>query len=231
VEFMLLFREPEGAADRDPARMGEMKRYSGELAGRHLLRCGAPLERTWGAVVRVREGRAFVSDGPFAESKEVIGGFWIIDVADRAAALEVACGTPHAHYGRVEVHALRTRFASPDPAAGTPFLLAFRREPGQIPDDAKYHEMIAFSEDERREGTVFDIAPLASDPPAARIEPARGGKMLVTDGPFAESKEGVGGYALARAADRAAAIALAKRYPHARWGPVEVREILFFDPV
>jgi len=55
--------------------------------------------------------------------------------------------------------------------------------------------------------------------------------MFVTDGPFAETKDAIGGYSLVRATGRAAAIELAKRYPHARWGPVEVREILFFDPV
>src|SRR5438067_986591 len=70
---------------------------------------------------------------------------------------------------------------------------------------------------------------LARDPPRARIEP-RGGKALVTDGPFAEAKETVGGYGLVRVASRAEAIDLAKRYPHAKWGPVEVREIMFFDP-
>jgi hypothetical protein len=53
----------------------------------------------------------------------------------------------------------------------------------------------------------------------------------VTDGPFAESKEAIGGYGLVRVAGRGEAIELAKRFPHARWGPVEVREILFFDPV
>jgi hypothetical protein len=231
VEFMLLFAEPEGAVDRDPAGMAEMTRYSRELAGQRVLRCGAPLEATWGATVRVRDGQAFTSDGPFAESKEVVGGFWIIDVPDRAAAVEVARRSPHARHGAVEVHALRTRFPSADPEVGTPFLLAFRREPGLKPEEAKYQEMIAFSENLRREGTVFDIAPLASDPPPARIQPARGGRTLVTDGPFAESKEGIGGYALVRTADRAHAIELATRYPHARWGPVEVREILFFDPV
>jgi len=53
---------------------------------------------------------------------------------------------------------------------------------------------------------------------------------LVTDGPFAEAKEVVGGYNLVRAASRAEAIELAVRCPHAKWGSVEVREIMFFDP-
>jgi hypothetical protein len=53
----------------------------------------------------------------------------------------------------------------------------------------------------------------------------------VTDGPFAEAKEAVGGYSIVYAADRAEAVEIAKRSFHARWGPVEVREILYFDPV
>jgi hypothetical protein len=90
--------------------------------------------------------------------------------------------------------------------------------------------MMAFGQDLQRDGVLFDIAPLAADPPPARIE-SRGGRTLVTDGPFAESKEAIGGYALVRVAGRAQAIELAQRFPHARWGPIEVREILFLDPV
>jgi hypothetical protein len=52
----------------------------------------------------------------------------------------------------------------------------------------------------------------------------------VIDGPFAEAKEVVGGYNLVRAASRAEAIELAVRCPHARWGSIEVREIMYFDP-
>jgi hypothetical protein len=78
--------------------------------------------------------------------------------------------------------------------------------------------------------TLLETAPLAVDPPPARVE-GRVGKTLVTDGPFAEAKEAIGGYSLVRVEGRAAAIELAKRYPHARWGPVEVREILSFDRV
>jgi len=128
------------------------------------------------------------------------------------------------------VHRLLGRYTFIDSEKGLPFLLAFRMEPGLTPDGAKMQEMIAHGEELERQGKQFEIAPLADDPPPARIE-TRGKKGLVTDGPFAESKEAVGGYSFIRAADRAEAIEIAKRYPHAKWGPVEVREILFFDPV
>jgi hypothetical protein len=54
---------------------------------------------------------------------------------------------------------------------------------------------------------------------------------VVADGPFAESKEAIGGYGIVRVAGRRDAVEQATRWPHARWGPVEVREILFFDRV
>jgi hypothetical protein len=178
----------------------------------------------------VRAGTASVNDGPFAETKEVVGGFWVVEVANRAEAIEIARRCPHAQYGIVEVHPVQRRYTFTDVGEGTPFLLAFRMEPGLTDcDGAKLREMIAFGEALDRQGTLLETAPLAHDPPAARIE-ARGGKILVTDGPFAEAKEGVGGYSLVRVASRADAIELAKRYPHAKWGPVEVREIMYFDP-
>jgi hypothetical protein len=85
-------------------------------------------------------------------------------------------------------------------------------------------EMREFGDELVRRGIHVETAPLTSSPPPARIV-TRGVKTLVTDGPFAETKEAVGGYSVVRVADRAEAIALATRYPHAKWGPVEVREI------
>lgn len=52
------------------------------------------------------------------------------------------------------------------------------------------------------------------------------GKKLVTDGPFAETKEQLGGYYLVEAKDREEALALAARIPSVRWGAIEVRPII-----
>jgi hypothetical protein len=232
VEFLLLFTERKRGKPPEPSQLAAMKKLAGELAAEGKLRRGAPLgPDSAGARVRVREGKAFVSDGPFAESKEVVGGFWIIDVPGRAEAIEIAGRSPHARYGTVEVHRVQRRYTFTDAGEGTPFLLAFGREPGLTdPDGAKLREMIAFGEALARQGKLLETAPLDEEPPPARVE-ARGGKVLTTDGPFAEAKEAIGGYSLVRVAGHAEAIELAKRYPHARWGPVEVREILYFDPV
>jgi len=231
VEFMLLFMERRGGPPGEPGAFAEMKKFAAELASQGKLRRGAPLvAESAVARLRVRAGKPFVNDGPFAETKEVLGGFWIIEVASRAAAIELARRCPHAQYGVVEVHPVQWRDAVADPVEGIPFLFTFHMEPGLTdPDGAKMREMVGFSETLKRAGKFIETAPLAQDPPPARIE-ARGGKIVVTDGPFAETKEGVGGYGLVRVASRAAAIELAKRYPHAKWGPVEVREIMYFDP-
>ena len=128
------------------------------------------------------------------------------------------------------MHPSSSGWPLPIPGQGTPFLYAFRAEPGlEDADRAKLREMLDFTVSDEAGGRLLETAPLAAEPPPARVE-TRGGKILVTDGPFAEAKEIVGGYAVLRAASRAEAIEIAKRYPHAKWGPVELREIPFFDP-
>jgi len=57
----------------------------------------------------------------------------------------------------------------------------------------------------------------------------RDGKTLTTDGPFAETREQLGGYYLIEARDLDAALAIAARIPNARWGSIEVRPIWTYD--
>jgi hypothetical protein len=58
------------------------------------------------ATVRVRDGQEIVSDGPFAETKEQVGGYDIIECADLDEAIEVAAKHPVAGFGSVEVRPL-----------------------------------------------------------------------------------------------------------------------------
>jgi hypothetical protein len=53
--------------------------------------------------VQVRQGRAQVLDGPFAEAKEMIGGFFLLDCKTRAQALEIASRCPAAEWASIEV--------------------------------------------------------------------------------------------------------------------------------
>src|SRR5439155_1608966 len=111
------------------------------------------------------------------------------------------------------------------------FLLLFNERKGTPPPEAEGRAaMTKYSGELRSRGVLRRGGPLAPASAGAGVR-VREGKAFVTDGPFAETKDAIGGYSLVRATGRAAAIELAKRYPHARWGPVEVREILFLDPV
>jgi hypothetical protein len=56
--------------------------------------------------VRVRDGRTETMDGPFAETKERLGGYYIMDCADLDAALRFAAMIPGAHHGTVEIRPL-----------------------------------------------------------------------------------------------------------------------------
>lgn len=57
--------------------------------------------------VRVRDGRVSVTDGPFAETKEQLGGFHLIEARDLNEALRVAAGIPSARIGSIEVRPIR----------------------------------------------------------------------------------------------------------------------------
>ena len=59
-----------------------------------------------GTRVRIRHGSTLVTDGPFAEAKEVAGGYYIVRAATRADAIELAKRCPHAKQGTIEVREL-----------------------------------------------------------------------------------------------------------------------------
>jgi len=73
----------------------------------HFL-AGAPLEPvTSASLVRVRGGKVAVTDGPFAETKEQLGGFILIEARDLNEALQVASKIPVARFGTIEVRPVR----------------------------------------------------------------------------------------------------------------------------
>jgi hypothetical protein len=68
-----------------------------------LLQAQALQSATTASTVRVRSGKRLVSDGPFAETKEQIGGFFLIEAADFNEAVEIAASWPSARIGSIEV--------------------------------------------------------------------------------------------------------------------------------
>ena len=58
--------------------------------------------------LRVKNGKAMVTDGPFAEAKEVVAGFYLLEVRDKEEALEIAARIPSATHATVEVRPIHT---------------------------------------------------------------------------------------------------------------------------
>ena len=78
--------------------------FGEEMTRRGVLRDGARLRPTTDATtVRVRDGEVVTSDGPFAETKEQIGGYYLVECADLDEAIEVAAKIPGARHGSIEV--------------------------------------------------------------------------------------------------------------------------------
>jgi hypothetical protein len=89
-------------------------------------------------------------------------------------------------------------------------------------------EYFAFTEDLKKSGALVAGDALQPTSSATTVR-VREGKRLTTDGPFAETKEQLGGYYLVNAKDLDEAMAMAARIPAARIGSVEVRPVMKFD--
>jgi hypothetical protein len=107
MKYMMMFwvdESGETTADEDAAMMIAVKSWVDQMTERGVLVNGGALRSAGeAAIVHVRDGEVLVSDGPFAETKEQIGGYGVIECADRHAAIRVAAGHPLARTARVEV--------------------------------------------------------------------------------------------------------------------------------
>jgi hypothetical protein len=109
MNYMLLIYDDEqlwgsmSEAERGQI-FGEYGAYTQELRDKGVYVDGDPLQPTSTATsVRVRDGEQLVTDGPFAETKEQLGGYYIVDVETLDEALEWAAKIPSARIGTIEV--------------------------------------------------------------------------------------------------------------------------------
>src|SRR5881394_2209381 len=109
VKYMLLICRDEqvwdklSLAERQKIYADTVKLQK-ELEGRGQYLAGHPLYPSSAATtVRVRDGQRLVTDGPFAETKEQLGGYFLVEVDDLDTAIELASKIPGARHGSVEV--------------------------------------------------------------------------------------------------------------------------------
>jgi hypothetical protein len=107
VHYMLLLYVSERAEPGSPAAaeaLAAMSAFHADCRDRGVLVASDPLHRPEAATtVRERDGRIVHTDGPFAESAEWLGGYFMIDCADLDEALAIAARCPTAKHGSVEV--------------------------------------------------------------------------------------------------------------------------------
>lgn len=203
----------------------------GEVGGAALARSDA---------LTVCGGEApMISDGPFIEATEVIGGFYVLDAPDLDAAVELASHIPDASSGAVEIRPMvewyqRPPDATPHGADGEPLpryvaLLYAREDEAAVPGTEAWN---AGAEQHRRFGeTVGEIVraggALHPSETATTLR-VRDGERLLSDGPFLETAEMIGGLYVITAADRDDAARIASLIPLGD-GVAELFPTMVFD--
>jgi hypothetical protein len=219
------------------AMPGATESWVAEMGGRGVRREGAALRPVReAATVRVRDGEVLVSDGPFAETKEQIAGYDVVECSSPDEAIEVAAKHPVARFGAIEVRPFQPVgwWASEDrdgPARSIRYLLIHHfdqtAEPnladGPAPGSPAAQAQRAWDAETDARGVKLGgggLRPVSE----ARTVRVRDGEMLVSDGPFAETKEQVAGLNVLDCAGLAEAIEIASRHPIARIGTCELRQ-------
>ena len=107
MKYMLLIyldeKGPMTEAERDQCYV-ESAQYAQELHSKGQFLGASPLHPTSTATsLRMREGAPLVTDGPFAETREQLGGYFVVEAKDLDEALGIAKGIPAAKWGTVEI--------------------------------------------------------------------------------------------------------------------------------
>jgi hypothetical protein len=224
--------DAENAAMRD----GIMPWYDQAVAqGVRII--GKPLDQPATArTVRVRDGETLVTDGPFLDTKEFIGGIGILVCESLEQAIEVTAKHPIARYNAIELRELVPLPGLPDEipeidsdeisqlllvcADGIPE--ADEVEAKIASDAAAWRELVSAA------GVNVLNQPLAG-PEEARVVRVREGETLISDGPFVETKEFLAGFDILDCATFDDAVGWAATHPLAAFHKVEVRQFVPFE--
>jgi hypothetical protein len=177
--------------------------------------------------VKVRDGQLIVTDGPYAETREQVAGYDVIECASLAEAVQWAGRHPHSWMGAVEVRALTggapvVHF--PEPGAGkTRYMMLVCTDPATDPREFDQIEPVDPWIAEMDGSGIRLFGSQLEPSGAARTVRVRDSRAIVTDGPFAETKEQIAGFDVLECADLDEAIEAAAKHPMARVGLLEVR--------
>ncbi|WP_102141951.1 YciI family protein [Mycobacterium hubeiense] len=165
-----------------------------------------------------------VTDGPFAESAEVAGGYYVFDADNLDDALELARQIPAAKYGAIEVWPMADSLPR-QPLEGTNWIALLLEPPtwSVTPGSPEWEEGVAqHVEFGAAAGSHIRAGAGLHPPSTATTVRVRDGETLITDGPYIEGAEVANGYYVLSAADRDEAVKLASMIPASA---VELRQL------
>jgi hypothetical protein len=205
----------------------------GELADKAIVTGDALWDNSRVRTVRHDGGKVRVTNGPFAETTEGLGGYYVLDAPSLDDAIELVRHIPAVTYGGGEIRPMVQHFDAsdgrPEAPAGTARWIATIQgpetdadQPGSAGWDAGMAAHGAFVEGAGDAVYGGGAVHPASTATTVRV---RDGELLVTDGPYAETMEMVGGYYLIAGTPEAAA-EVAGSIPVNEGGRVELREIM-----
>jgi hypothetical protein len=231
MHYFALLLSPSDAPERraDPAQqetaMTAYRDFHTRVAS--SIRGGDALTPAAGGV-RIAGGpdAPMVTDGPFPESAEVAGGFYVFEADDLDAALELARQCPHASEGEIEVWPIVEYFPPARPVGAGSWLALLLEPPANAvapgtPEweaGAGAHQKFGAVAGDRVNGGA------ALHPPAtATTVRVRDAQVVLTDGPFVEGAEVANGFYILDVADRDEAIKIASMIPASK---VELRQLM-----
>jgi hypothetical protein len=180
-----------------------------------------------GARVTFCEGKPTVTHGPFAETKELMTGFEMIDAASKEEAIEwVRSRPPVRNDAEVEIRevgcaaglvGVSPSNSMPKPGPDPQFLILLKAnkalETGFMPDETRLNAMAKRNQEATTAGVMLAGEGLQPSSRGARVK-FSGGKAAVIDGPFTEAKELIAGFWLIQVKSQEEAIAWVTRYPY-----------------
>jgi hypothetical protein len=225
----------------DPEQGEVMRRevtpWVDEMDSRGVRLLGRPLvEREKAVTVRVRDGETLVTDGPYSESKEWVAGFDLIDCADLDEAIEIAAKHPVSWFNQIEIRPFwdglefddEARAYAASDGSGDPVYLMLMFVDGvpEAPEveGAILRDGLAWAANLKAQGKQILGHPLEHKDTATTVR-VRNGETLISDGPFVETHEFIGGLDLVRCASWKEAVEIAAAHPLAKVHAVEVREV------
>jgi hypothetical protein len=214
--------ESVGPAPGTPEFDTMMEAYMrfGETAADAIVGGEALQEAATATTIRHGDAEALVTAGPYAETVEALGGLYVLEADTLDDAIELARQIPAALDGWVSLRPMVEWFDRGAQASGTaetPRYVAFiygKETDGDQPDTPAWDEGLAAHQRFMDEiGDAVQAGGALQPIATATTVQVRDGEVIVSDGPFAESAEVVGGFYVLRASDHDAAVAVARQIP------------------